>query len=92
MSKTFLILTSAYAAQTVTGNEYNPRNQNELFLSRRGNPHAIQEVKSKTLLTARNTDVTSALLTCKADAIKMTTEPKTARKKLADPEPDGQTK
>jgi hypothetical protein len=47
MPKTFLILSPVYAAQTVIGNEYIPRNQNELFLTKCGNPHAIQEVKMK---------------------------------------------
>jgi hypothetical protein len=47
MPKTFLILTPAYAAQAVTGNEYIPRHPNELFFSTCGNPRAIQEVKRK---------------------------------------------
>jgi len=38
--KTLLILTPAYVTLTVTGSEYIPRNQNELFLRRCGNPHA----------------------------------------------------
>lgn len=47
---------------------------------------------SKTSLIPWNTDVTSALLPCKADTIKMTTESKAGRKMLADLQSDEQTK
>jgi hypothetical protein len=93
MPKTVLILTPAYVTQTVAGNEYIPRNQNELFLSRCGNPHANTRKweGSETLLIPRNTDVTSALLPCKTDTIKMTTRSKAGRI-FADLQPNGQTK